>query len=127
MSEGLENVIATRTQLSSIDGEKGALISRGHSLEDVAGILSFEQLLALLWRDIVPELATTDAETLPPALGALRLHAFEKAVTLLPHMDSLSLVEALRFLLSAHAYEQVETGRLIRPRSEYIGPLPTAA
>src|SRR5687768_14624826 len=56
MTDGLENVIAAETVLSDVDGLAGRLIIRGLPLEAVAGRLSYEEALALLWDGFFPDL-----------------------------------------------------------------------
>ena len=53
VADGLENVVAAETVLSQVDGEAGALILRGHYLQDIAGRRSFEWLTGVLWQDFV--------------------------------------------------------------------------
>ena len=37
MENGLENVVAAETVLSDVDGARGRLVLRGHSLDDLRG------------------------------------------------------------------------------------------
>ncbi len=101
MSDGLENVVAAETVLSHVDGAAGRLIYRGHTLEEVAGVQSFESVVQLFWKGFVPEV--DDLEAFRAALGKARLRAAEIQVPFLPLTNSLSPVEALRLLLSALA------------------------
>lgn len=48
MAIGLDDVVATETALSDVDGLAGRLIIRGHSLDELAGRVRFEELAALL-------------------------------------------------------------------------------
>jgi citrate synthase len=50
---GLEDVVATRSALAFIDGERGILAYRGYSIDDLVR-LSFEQVAWLLWHDAIP-------------------------------------------------------------------------
>jgi len=52
--EGLEGVVAARTGLSLIDGEKGRLSYRGYSIQDLAEHSSFEEVVHLLWYGELP-------------------------------------------------------------------------
>jgi citrate synthase len=52
--EGLEGVVAARTGLSLIDGEKGRLSYRGYSIHDLAEHSSFEEAVHLLWYGELP-------------------------------------------------------------------------
>src|SRR5690349_5160447 len=56
MTDGLENVVAAETVLSDVDGLAGRLIIRGLPLEAMAGRLSYEDALALLWDGFFPDL-----------------------------------------------------------------------
>ncbi len=96
MAIGLDDVIAAETALSHVDGEAGRLILRGHDLEELAGRMSFEAAVALLWGDLVPE--TRD---LRMALGDARRHAFERFAPLLPGLAGLAPVEGMRLLLAS--------------------------
>ncbi len=46
--DGLDQVIAAETILSDVDGGAGRLIIRGHSLDELAGQVSFEAAARLL-------------------------------------------------------------------------------
>lgn len=52
--EGLEGVVAARTGLSLIDGEKGRLSYRGYSIHDLAEHSSFTEVIHLLWYGELP-------------------------------------------------------------------------
>ncbi len=102
-SPGLENTIAAETVLSHVDGAAGRLIVRGYDLDQISS-WSFEALLALLWKDLVPgQVTEADVQT---ALGHARAAAFHLVERLLPTIPHLSQVEALRFLLAALADSQ---------------------
>ena len=51
MNNGLDDVLATETTLSDVDGAAGALIIRGKALEEMVGRLSYEDVLELLLTD----------------------------------------------------------------------------
>src|SRR5215210_2752739 len=51
---GLEDLVATRTRLSMVEGEAGRLIIAGFPVEELAGRASFEETLYLLWNDALP-------------------------------------------------------------------------
>src|SRR5438093_7499780 len=55
--EGLEGVVAARTGLSLIDGEKGRLSYRGYSIHELAENSSFEEVVHLLWYGELPNAA----------------------------------------------------------------------
>ena len=54
---GLEDVIAARSGICQVDGERGKLYYRGYEIADLAGALSFEDVTALLWRGELPSAA----------------------------------------------------------------------
>jgi citrate synthase len=54
-SPGLEGVVAARTAISHVDGERGQLVIRGFALEDVAPQATFEEMVFLLWHDALPD------------------------------------------------------------------------
>ena len=51
---GLEGVVATETRLSQVDGQNGALIISGYSIEEFAGKVSIEDAAMLLWTGSLP-------------------------------------------------------------------------
>jgi citrate synthase len=55
MTEGLESVVAARTQLSHVDGEAGRLIIAGYAVEDLAPRARFEEVAYLLLNGRLPE------------------------------------------------------------------------
>ncbi|HSK39696.1 MAG TPA: citrate synthase/methylcitrate synthase [Arenibaculum sp.] len=99
MSDGLESVVAAETVLSHVDGAAGRLIYRGHMMEELAGIKSFEAVTQLFWDGFVPEAG--DPEAFRAALGQARCRAAEIMAPVLPFTDGLSPIEAQRMLLSA--------------------------
>ena len=54
---GLEDVIAARSGICQVDGERGKLYYRGYEIADLAGALSFEDVTALLWHGELPTAA----------------------------------------------------------------------
>ena len=59
-SRGLEGVTALDTELSFIDGQKGELLYRGYTIEDLAQNASFEETAYLLWKGELPTSAQLD-------------------------------------------------------------------
>ena len=51
---GLDGVVAARTRLSHVDGDRGELIIGGYELKELAGRVSFEAAAHLLWRGTLP-------------------------------------------------------------------------
>lgn len=98
-TSGLEGVVAAETILSMVDGEAGVLIIRGHHLQQIAGVRSFEWLLGELWRDLVqrdlaPEAVRRD-------LGAARLRAFHDLQPLFPTAAAMAPISALRLFVAS--------------------------
>ena len=61
IKEGLESVVAARTRLSGIDGEKGRLWLAGFSLEELAPNAHFEEMAYLLWHGQLPNCEQLEA------------------------------------------------------------------
>ncbi len=76
MMNGLEDVIAAETVLSDVDGQAGRLIIRGHSLDELAAGSRYEDVLALLWAELIDE--SPDARRLATGLGAARVRVFDR-------------------------------------------------
>jgi citrate synthase len=55
MTQGLENVVATSTRLSHVDGEAGKLTLAGYAVEDLAPHASFEEVAHLLLHGRLPD------------------------------------------------------------------------
>jgi citrate synthase len=94
MSDGLEDVVAANTVLSEVDGQRGVLIIRGHSLDELAGHAAFEEVTRLLWDDFFDDLP----DDLGPALGAARAAVFQEVAALDTGLLDRSPVEAMRAL-----------------------------
>jgi len=54
ISKGLEGIVANSTQLSDVQGEKGQLIYEGYDINELAGHVSFEETIHLLWHGYLP-------------------------------------------------------------------------
>src|SRR5579864_95949 len=52
---GLEGVVAAETRVSGVDGLAGELIIAGFPVEALAGRVSFEEVVYLLWNDVLPD------------------------------------------------------------------------
>jgi len=96
MSDGLEGVVAAQTVLSEVDGQAGRLIIRGHSLDELAGRTTFEQLVAVLFEGFYPDLPAD----LPAALGQARAEVFAEVAALDAGLVGRSPVEAVRALMA---------------------------
>src|SRR5437660_2175692 len=53
-ARGLDGVVAGRTRLSHVDGDRGELIIGGYEPEVLTGRVSFEAAAHLLWRGTLP-------------------------------------------------------------------------
>src|SRR5438094_263224 len=53
-ARGLDGVVAARTRLSHVDGDRGELIIGGYELKELAGRAHFEDAAHLLWRGALP-------------------------------------------------------------------------
>ena len=67
MGSGLDDVVAAETILSDVDGIGGRLVIRGHSLDEIAGRMGYEAVIALLLDGFFDDLPEAD---LRQALGA---------------------------------------------------------
>ncbi|WP_283147723.1 citrate synthase [Silvimonas soli] len=108
MAVGLDGIIAAQTRLSHVDGEAGRLILRGHELETLAGQWRFEQVTALLWRELVPHAADLSAD-----LGRGRMRAWQHFSPLLPTLNGMSAIEGMRFLLALLPDEPADASLLL--------------
>jgi citrate synthase len=54
-TSGLEGIVAARTVLSDVDGQRGILTIRGYSVEELAGKVSLEEAAYLLWHGRLPK------------------------------------------------------------------------
>jgi citrate synthase len=54
ISKGLEGIVANSTRLSDVLGEKGQLIYAGYDINELAGQVSFEETIHLLWHGHLP-------------------------------------------------------------------------
>jgi citrate synthase len=106
MNQGLDGVVVAQTVLSQVDGAAGELIVRGHRIDELTGRVSFEEMTALLWKDLVPE-GETSAAQIRSALARGRVDAFAhvanlaELAALAPNTAPLSAVESLRLGLAS--------------------------
>lgn len=96
---GLDGVVAAQTALSHVAGESGELIIAGQRVGDLAAAESFEGVAARL-------LALASAQPLDPALlrrqlGQARVAAFVRLAALLPALDGIAPLEAMRAGIAA--------------------------
>ena len=76
---GLEGVVAARTRLSDVDGERGELTLAGYRVDEIAGRATFEDVTWLLWHGDLP--SAGEAATFRAALASKRALAGTDAVT----------------------------------------------
>src|SRR6201995_4848692 len=55
IAKGLEGIIANSTALSDVRGEEGILIYRGYDINELAGKVSYEEVVHLLWHGNLPK------------------------------------------------------------------------
>jgi citrate synthase len=60
MVSGLDGVVAARTQLSHVDGERGELVIAGFRVDELAESATFEETTWLLWHGNLPSPAELD-------------------------------------------------------------------
>jgi citrate synthase len=73
-SPGLKGIVAATTRLSDVMGEEGVLVYAGYNINELAGRVSYEEVVYLLWHETLPNKAQLDqlkadlraARTLPP-------------------------------------------------------------
>jgi citrate synthase len=53
-SPGLRGIVAATTKLSDVRGEEGVLIYAGYHIDELAGKVSYEEVIHLLWHDRLP-------------------------------------------------------------------------
>ncbi|MBX9743354.1 MAG: citrate synthase [Chthoniobacterales bacterium] len=56
-AKGLEGIIANATSLSDVRGQEGRLIYQGYNIDELAGKVSFEEVIHLLWYGTLPTAA----------------------------------------------------------------------
>jgi 2-methylcitrate synthase len=59
-SRGLEGVVANTTRLSDVIGDKGQLIYAGYDINELAGKVTYEEIIYLLWNNKLPNRAELD-------------------------------------------------------------------
>ena len=53
-AKGLEGIVANTTRLSDVIGDKGQLIYSGYDINELAGKVSFKEVVYLLWKGKLP-------------------------------------------------------------------------
>lgn len=96
MSNGLEDVVAAETVLSDVDGLAGRLIIRGQPLDALAGRVSYEEVLSLLWDGFFPDLP----QDLAPPLAKARSEVFRTLERELPFLAGRPVYDGVRALMA---------------------------
>lgn len=82
-SPGLKGIVAATTRLSDVLGDEGILIYAGYDINELAGHVSYEEVVYLLWHDRLPNQAELEklksdlraARTLPAPVVEFLRHA----------------------------------------------------
>ncbi|MEM6822035.1 MAG: citrate synthase [Verrucomicrobiota bacterium] len=53
-AKGLEGIVAAETELSDVQGMNGKLVYRGYNIDELAGKVSYEEVVYLLWHGSLP-------------------------------------------------------------------------
>src|SRR4051812_10982635 len=70
ISRGLEGVVAAETRIGDVRGDVGQLIYCGYDINELAGKVSYEEIVHLLWHNRLP--TQRELDTLKTALRAER-------------------------------------------------------
>ena len=70
ISRGLEGIIAAETRIGDVRGDIGQLIYCGYDINDLAGKVTYEEVVHLLWHNRLP--TASELEKLTTALRAER-------------------------------------------------------
>jgi citrate synthase len=100
---GLEGVVVADTRLSEVDGDGGRLVVAGHDIEALAGRVTFEDMVALLFDGALPDDARR--RTVASGLAAGRVRGFE---TLTGAGDALDAADAMDALRTATSHLRIE-------------------
>jgi citrate synthase len=102
---GLEDIVATTSSISYLDGEKGVLAYCGYDIHDLARWATFEEVCYLLWHRRLPTRA--ELGDLQSQLAAARAlpEPVIRLMRMLPRSDGM---DALRTLTSALAHYDPE-------------------
>ncbi|WP_283194602.1 citrate synthase/methylcitrate synthase [Rhizobium sp. AN80A] len=98
MNNGLEDVIAAETRLSDVDGERGRLVIRGVSLDDLVPGGTYESVATLLLDGLMED--PVDATTLRPLLASARIDVYSYVTQLDETLLALPPVDAMRAMIA---------------------------
>ncbi len=102
---GLEDVVATSSDICFIDGDRGVLSYCGYDIHDLAPSVSFEEVCYLLWHRRLPNRA--ELGDLQSQLAAAR-PVGEPMLRLMKSLPAVDGMDALRTLTSALAHYDAE-------------------
>ena len=105
---GLQDVIATTSDICFIDGEHGVLSYRGFDIHDLAARASFEEVCFLLWFGRLP--TRDELSTLQSQLAEWRPLP-ENVVRLMRSLPPGNGMDALRTLTSALAHSDPDAAK----------------
>jgi 2-methylcitrate synthase len=100
---GLEGIVVARSELCSIDGQKGILRFRGYDIHDLARHASYEEVAYLLLRGELP--APEELEVLKEELGAAAPVSGEAAQVVDLSVKDAAPMEMLRTAVSATSFD----------------------
>ena len=69
-AKGLEGIVAAETRLSDVRGEEGTLIYAGYNINEIAGRITFEEVIHLLHEDRLP--TRSELENIKRTLASYR-------------------------------------------------------
>jgi citrate synthase len=108
LKAGLEDVVATSSEICYLDGEQGVLAYRGYDIHELAKRASFEETCYLLWHGRLPNRA--ELGDLRSSLAAARPLP-EPILRLMRSLPGGDGMDALRTLTSAIAHYEADLGR----------------
>jgi citrate synthase len=93
-ASGLDGIVVAQTALSEVDGERGRLVIRGYTVEDLVERATFEDVCGLMWNAAWP--SPGERAAIRAALSEARQQAFTLVRTLGEALKSTDGMEALR-------------------------------
>jgi citrate synthase len=96
---GLEDVVASTSDICFIDGREGRLVYRGYNVADLAESTSFEEVVYLLWKGDLPNRSQLDVLRQELTASAKLSEPVQRLLQSLPHdthpMDALRTAVSL--------------------------------
>lgn len=126
--QGMEDLIAADSSITSIDGKRGELRYRGYAIQELADRCSFEDVVALLWDGELP--SASDRRQLARQLRSIRLDRIDLLSALSSVPATAHPLDVLRYVLSwdalANPLAWHNTSEANRRKSlEMVGWFPT--